>query len=92
MNDVVVINQADNVAVALRELNIGEKITVYNKTISIKEKIPVGFKVSTETIQEKHAVIKYGEPIGIAVMPISPGELVHIHNVQGARGRGDRNK
>jgi altronate dehydratase small subunit len=35
-------------------------------------------------------VIKYGETIGLATSDISPGEHVHVHNVEGQRGRGDR--
>ena len=34
-------------------------------------------------------VLKYGEVIGKASRAISPGDWVHIHNVESARARGD---
>ena len=33
---------------------------------------------------------KYGEVIGAATRDIRVGEHVHVHNVEGKRGRGDR--
>jgi altronate dehydratase small subunit len=37
-------------------------------------------------------VVKYGEMIGKASQDIRKGALVHIHNLEGARGRGDLHK
>jgi altronate dehydratase small subunit len=34
-------------------------------------------------------IIKYGETIGSATENISKGDHVHVHNVEGLRGRGD---
>jgi altronate dehydratase small subunit len=34
-------------------------------------------------------VLKYGESIGVASSDIQMGQLVHVHNLEGARGRGD---
>ncbi len=51
--------------------------------------IPFGFKMAVTGIARGAQVIKYGESIGIASRDISPGQLVHIHNIEGARGRGD---
>jgi len=35
-------------------------------------------------------LIKYGETIGSATEYIKQGDHVHVHNVEGLRGRGDR--
>ncbi|MDQ6598863.1 SAF domain-containing protein [Bacillus salipaludis] len=35
-------------------------------------------------------ILKYGEVIGLATTDIEPGEHVHIHNLEGKRGRGDK--
>ena len=37
-------------------------------------------------------VYKYGQPIGIASRDISPGQHVHVQNLESDRGRGDRKK
>jgi len=34
-------------------------------------------------------IIKYKEVVGRAAVDIKAGECVHIHNVEGKRGRGD---
>jgi len=35
-------------------------------------------------------VLKYGEVIGRATTRIEAGELVHVQNMEGCRGRGDK--
>lgn len=93
---VLVIDAKDNVASALVDINAGEKIdAVLGKrttALEAKEKIPFGFKVALVDIPKGGVVIKYGEAIGKASVPIKKGQLVHIHNVEGARGRGDLTK
>ena len=57
------------------------------KKIIAKEEIPFGHKISLRRIHKGGSVIKYGERIGRAICEIRPGELVHIHNVVGERGK-----
>ena len=79
------INSADNIAVALRPIGIGEKITLPDLTeevITIKE-IPYGHKVALLTIQEGEEITKYGECMGISTEEILQGNHVHVQNVRG---------
>ncbi|KGJ21076.1 UxaA family hydrolase [Paracoccus sanguinis] len=49
---------------------------------------PQGHKVALRAMAPGEAVIKYGQVIGYATAPISPGEHVHTHNmVFGEHGR-----
>lgn len=91
MSDIFVLNTKDNVGCALKDIDSKENISLaLNKeTIAIKEKIPFGFKVSIKEIKKGEDIVKYGEVIGKATKNILPGELVHTHNVEGTRGRGD---
>jgi len=57
--------------------------------IKALEKIPFGFKLALSDINKGTKVIKYGETIGIASQNIKQGQLVHVHNIEGARARGD---
>jgi len=86
----------DNVATAIRDLTKGDYATVKVgtdlKTILLGEDIPFGFKLSLRQIEKGEPILKYGEPIGKATTNISPGAVVHVHNVEGARGRGDLNR
>ncbi|MGG5964187.1 UxaA family hydrolase [Salmonella enterica] len=87
------LREQDNVATVLTDLKKGDVISVlcYGvvECITALDDIHFGFKVSTESINTGCGVIKYGEIIGRASADIKTGEMVHIHNVEGARGRGD---
>ncbi len=87
------LSEKDNVATSLTDIEPGAEMSVRwgTEVIQIKplEKIPFGFKVALNDIHQGSIVIKYGEAIGIASQDIKQGQLVHVHNVKGARGRGD---
>ncbi len=90
----ILINPKDNVATALRLLKKGEKISFLagdrTAEVVLSEEIPYGHKLALEDIEIGAPIIKYGETIGLATHNISPGEHVHIHNVEGTKGRGDK--
>jgi len=93
MNNVIVINELDNVGNAVEDISAGgEAVYLFSgKTYSLKvvDDIRFGFKVALREIPEGGDIIKYGETIGRAGRAILPGERVHVHNVEGKRGRGD---
>mgnify|MGYP000012566171 CR=1 FL=1 len=62
------INPADNVAVAISELKAGEEIVVDGVNIVVKENIPAGHKITLKDFAEGDQVIKYGYPIGHAIL------------------------
>ena len=41
-------------------------------------------------LQLEWRIIKYGEEVGQANTDINQGDHVHVHNVDGLRGRGDK--
>jgi altronate dehydratase small subunit len=67
------------------DARIGSTVT----SIQAVEGIPFGFKISLADVPRGGDVRKYGEVIGRASQPIRVGQLVHVHNLEGARGRGD---
>ncbi len=91
---VLILNDLDNVAVALEECKEGEQTTVKTKSgefydIQILTDIPYCHKCALKDIKKGELIIKYGQPIGIATTDISKGEVVGVHNIEGLRGRGD---
>ncbi len=90
----IVIHERDNVATALAALVAGEQVTTTAGdrmvTVTLRAAIPFGHKYALEPIPLDGSVIKYGEVIGSASAPISPGDYVHVHNVDGIKGRGDK--
>jgi len=86
----LVLHPDDNVATAVSAVEPGERISVDASEITILEPIPFGHKLALRDIPRGEAVIKYGETIGKATAAIKKGAHVHVHNVEGLRGRGDR--
>ncbi len=79
------LNPNDNIAVALRNIDIGENIIISDlkEDVIVTKEIPYGHKVALRTIQGGEEIIKYGECMGIATEEISQGDHVHVHNVRG---------
>ena len=83
----------DNVATMVEAVERGGSVAVQlgrqTTAVEAREEIPFGFKVAVADIPRGAHVIKYGESIGFASSNIATGNLVHIHNLEGGRGRGD---
>ncbi len=81
----IVLDPADNVAVALRALVEGEEIVVEGERLRAVTPIPTGHKLARRPIAAGEAVRKYNVTIVIAESPIAAGEHVHVQNVRSAR-------
>ena len=67
----------DNVAVALRDLAVGELV----ENVIIKEAIATGHKFALQDIAQNTNVLKYAYPIGHATAMITAGSWVHTDNL-----------
>ena len=88
----IVIDTKDNVATGLMPLTTGESLSASSSSsavITLLEDIPFGHKFALKDIKKGTPIIKYGETIGLATEDIKKGDHVHVHNVEGLRGRGD---
>ena len=70
------LNPQDNVAVARRSLDAGERAGA----VIAATRIPLGHKIALEAIEAGAPVRKYGQTIGSAIRDIAPGEHVHTDN------------
>ena len=85
----IVADPDDNVATARAEIDEGTVLSRDARdNIVLREKIPFGHKLALETIARGEPVIKYGQRIGVATRHIGVGDLVHVHNLAGERGKG----
>ena len=75
------IDPRDDVAVALRSINAGERLSLGAERIEVLEAIPPGHKLALRSIERGAPVRKYGWPIGRATQSIAAGGLVHTHNL-----------
>jgi len=85
MRNLLILNNADNIAVALTDLEVGSQIEQDGLEIKVLSVIPRGHKIATKNIAKDAGIIKYGERMGHATSNIEIGEHVHTHNVLGDR-------
>ncbi len=94
VKSVIVVDEKDNVATALRALDEGDSLQVgvgdRAMSITARQAIAFGHKVALTDIEAGQPVIKYGEEIGLATSEILAGEHAHVHNVVGPERRGSR--
>ena len=76
----MIINEADNVAVALKDIGGGEEFPLLG--LKALEAVPCGHKIALDDINKGGGVVKYGYPIGRAKTNIAKGRHVHIHNIK----------
>ena len=69
----------DNVIVALKDLSAGE--VVEGLTVPLVQAVPRGHKIAAAAISVGANVIRYGQIIGAATVPIAAGEHVHSQNL-----------
>lgn len=92
---VIVIDERDNVATALRAIDAGESLRIEvggtSIDITVLEPIAFGHKIALADLEKRSHILKYGEVMGLATRKIAKGEHTHVHNVEGPEpGREER--
>ncbi|QHJ94056.1 Altronate dehydratase [Bacillus subtilis] len=82
MKSFIKIHKQDNVLLALRDIQKGERLHADGVSIEVKDDIKRGHKIALQSIKENDSIIKYGSPIGHASQDISIGEHIHVHNTK----------
>jgi altronate hydrolase len=82
--NILKVHPADNVLVALTDLQANEQVTYQDKAYIIKELIPAKHKFAIIDIPEGGEVIMYGVLVGKAQSLIQVGGLLSIANVKHA--------
>ncbi len=90
------LSDTDNVATLLDDIPAGETAVILDadkrelSKIIVRDDIRRGHKTAVTDIPAGTKILKYGQIIGGASRPIFAGELVHTHNLESLRGRGDK--
>ncbi|MBA4423885.1 MAG: D-galactarate dehydratase [Syntrophus sp. (in: bacteria)] len=89
-----VIRSCENAATVMQDIEPHTEVELPiagdRLTIRIRERIKFGHKFAIRDIKKGALIMKYGESIGIATRDIRSGQHVHVHNLESARGRGDK--
>lgn len=89
-DNILIVNEADNVAVALKSLEKGTELVIEGDKIILQEDISRGHKIALKDIDKGEKIIKYAFPIGIAREDIKAGNWIHTHNLKTAlSGKGE---
>jgi altronate dehydratase small subunit len=89
----IVLNRADNVGTLIDTGRSGETCTLQGEAsgeVKLLQDVPFGHKVCIRDTAKGADILKYGQVIGQSSKAIKVGEHAHTHNVESARGRGDR--
>jgi altronate hydrolase len=78
---VIHLHPNDQIAVATRDLQPGETISIDGIALAVSDRIPVGHKLALTPIAAECPILKFGQTIGYATRAIHPGQWVHTHNV-----------
>ena len=90
MRTLLLHSENDSVFTCMAAVKKGDVLDYDGTAITAASDIPVYHKIAKVLVKAGGEVYKYGEPIGTASADIHPGEHVHVHNVESARGRGDK--
>ena len=86
-NNALKINDKDNVAIAMHDINKDEAVVIEEQAaFNVVEDIEAGHKIALSAIASGDNVYRYDEPIVEATRAIEPGEWVHVHNTQPIKG------
>jgi altronate dehydratase small subunit len=91
----IVLNRDDNVATLIDAAEAGARCVLQGEASGefvLEQAVPFGHKVCIRATPAGGDIVKYGQVIGKAAKALAVGEHTHVHNVESARGRGDRAK
>jgi altronate hydrolase len=77
---VIRLNSCDDVVIACQEIPAGTPLP--EEGLTVKDAIPAGHKIAVRAIATGQPVQRYNQIIGFATKPISPGEHVHVQNLE----------
>lgn len=78
------VHPADNVLVALQDLQAGETIVYQDESIPLKEPIPGKHKFFTKDLSPGDRVIMYGVTVGTIQQPVEKGSRMTVENTHHA--------
>ena len=82
MAEFIKINPADNVAVAIHDVEAGVCFDIDGTAVTSLKKIPAGHKMALRDLAEGEDVVKYGFPIGHLLQAVPNGGLVDHTNLK----------
>jgi altronate hydrolase len=80
-NSAIQLHPSDNVAIARVQISTGNSLIIHSFSVVAVNDIPAGHKIAIRAIAPGEMVLRYGQAIGRARVPIEAGQHVHTHNL-----------
>jgi altronate hydrolase len=80
INPVIRLDDNDNVVVARTAIPAGT--TIPNENVTTLSEVPSGYKIASTTIHKGEPILKYNTVIGFAGVDLTPGTMLHDHNIE----------
>jgi altronate hydrolase len=77
----VLLHPDDDVAIARVPIAAGTVLLDGGRRIEARGEIPPGHKIARRARAPGEPLRRYGQPIGVATVPIQAGDHVHVHNI-----------
>jgi altronate hydrolase len=81
-NTALLLDPADNVGVALKDLEKGEKVNLNGLTIEIQEFVSAKHKFAIQDFAASDDILMYGTIVGEATQPIPTGRAITLQNIR----------
>ncbi len=82
MNQFIILNPSDTVAVALQDIPAGTELKTPQGTVTTREEVKRGHKIALKSFAAGDNVVKYGFPIGHATTAVAAGAWIHTQNLK----------
>ena len=67
---------SDNSAIAVREIEANTQVSLMDQQLGISRQIPIAHRFAVKTIEEGDFIYSWGQPFGIALTTIYPGDYL----------------
>ncbi|MDF2158008.1 altronate dehydratase family protein [Algoriphagus sp. CAU 1675] len=82
INKSLCLDPADNVGVALTDLEQGETLNLQGKTITLREPVSAKHKFALQDFNPEDSILMYGTIVGEATRFIAQGEAITLSNIR----------
>ena len=77
----LLLDDRDDIAIATVDLKAGDRATIANTSLVVRNDIRRGHKVALRRLPTGTDVLRYGEVIGETTADVEVGDHVHVHNL-----------
>lgn len=80
INPTIRLDPNDNVVVSRTIIPAGTNVAA--EGLKISREVPAGYKIATKDIKKGEPILKYNTIIGFASVDLTPGTMLHSHNIE----------